>query len=388
MDLLAAALVAIVGVNVVPMDSERVLRGQTVIVDDARVVMLGPVESVDVPAEAEVVYGEGRWLLPGLTDMHVHVVERDLPLCIATGVTTVRDMAGLDSVLALVGRAHGPRIVPASKLLIGPNFENPPFSRLVTRASDAAAVVDEQLARGATFIKVYDGLARDVYDAIVAAARQRGVKVGGHVSQYVPIAHAVVSLDSIEHLSGYPLGTMDRQLAEMSRDGGVWNCPTMTVFTQYATRDMPEVQRAQFLARRRALVTALHEAGARILAGTDCGYYFPCGTTLLDELDELHGAGLSNFEALSAATRSAGEYLDDPTLGIIAPGASADFLLVPENPLEDLSALRRPAGVMLRGEWIAHARRRVARQASQLPRVLFTTEITGSTETAVQLDKR
>src|SRR5512141_2388672 len=98
MHLLAATLVAIVGVNVIPMDSERVLRGQTVIVEDARVVTLGPVESVPVPAGAAVIYGNGRWLVPGLTDMHVHVVEEDLPRYVATGVTTVRDMAGIDSV--------------------------------------------------------------------------------------------------------------------------------------------------------------------------------------------------------------------------------------------------------------------------------------------------
>jgi imidazolonepropionase-like amidohydrolase len=178
----------------------------------------------------------------------------------------------------------------------------------------------------------------------------------------VPIAHAIVSQDSIEHLSGYPLGATDGELAAMSRNSGVWNCPTMTVFTRYVTRDMPEPGRTQFLNARRALVTALHEAGARILAGTDCGYYFPCGTPLLDELDELHAAGMSNFEALSAATRSAGEYLDDLTLGVIAPGSSADFLLVRGNPLDDLSALRRPAGVMLRGRWIPLERRRAVRK--------------------------
>lgn len=367
MHLLAAGLVAIVGVNVVPMDSERVLRGQTVIVADARVVTIGPVDAVAVPLDARVIFGEGRWLLPGLIDMHVHVVEEDLPRDVAAGVTTVRDMAGIDSVMALVGRADGPRILPGSKLLTGPNPQTPYFARPVTRASEAAAVVDEQLARGATFMKVYDGLSRDVYDALVAASRRRGVKVAGHVSQYVPIAHAIVSQDSIEHLSGYPLGTMNRELASMTRDAGVWNCPTMAVFTQYVTRDMPEPQRTNFLTARRALVSALHEAGARIVAGTDCGYYFPCGKSLLDELDELHSAGLSNYEALSAATRNAGEYSGDASLGVIAPGASADFLLVRDNPLEDLSTLRAPAGVMLRGKWIPERRRAVRRAASLVP---------------------
>ena len=123
----------------------------------------------------------------------------------------------------------------------------------------------------------------------------------------------------------------------------------MVVFTQSVTRDMPEPQRTQFLNARRALLTALDEAGARILAGTDAGYLVPAGTSLHDELAELREAGLTPFEALSAATRSAGEYLGDPTLGVIAVGARADLVLVAENPLENLATLRTPAGVMLRG---------------------------------------
>lgn len=358
---LLAAVIALVGVNVVPMDSERVLRGQTVIVEGAQVTAVGLVEAVPVPEGAEVIYGEGRWLVPGLVDMHVHVREGDLPRYIASGVTTVRDMAGVDSVMALVGRADGPRIVAGSMLLTGPNPKTPYFSRPVTRVQDAAAAIDEQLARGCAFIKVYDGLARDVYDAIAAAAHQRGVKVAGHVTLNVPLSHAVVTQDAIEHLSGYSPGTNDRQLAEMTQRAGVWNCPTMAVFTQWVTRDMPEPARTSFLSARRALLTALHEAGARILAGTDAGYYFPGGASLHDELAELHDAGLTPYEALAAATLSAGEYLGDPALGVIAPGAHADLLLVRDNPLEDLSTLRQPAGVMLRGHWIPQVRRRAAR---------------------------
>jgi imidazolonepropionase-like amidohydrolase len=358
--LLAATLV-FVGVNVVPMDTERVLLGQTVVVEDAHVVAIGPVDAVPIPDDARVIYGRGRWLVPGLVDMHVHVIERDLPRYVENGITTVRDLAGLDSVLALVGRNSGPRILPSSKLLTGANPSNPFFSRPVTSVQGAATAVDEQLARGATSIKVYDGLTREVYDAIVSAARARGVKVAGHVTNNVPIAHAMAMQDSIEHLSGYPLGVSDQTLAEASREAGVWNCPTMIVFTRYVTRDVPEPARTQFLNARRAMLTALDEAGARILAGTDAGYLVPAGTSLHDELAELRDAGLTPFEVLSAATRSAGEYLDDPTLGVIEVGARADLVLVAENPLENLATLRSPAGVMLRGRWISYGKRRALR---------------------------
>ncbi len=356
-----AEVVAFAGVNVVPMDAERVLHAQTVIVEDGHVVAMGPVETIDIPNGARVIYGRGRWLVPGLIDMHVHVIERDLPRYVENGITTVRDLAGLDSVLALVGTEHAPRILASSRLLTGASPQNPFFSRPVTRVEDAAAAVDEQLARGATSIKVYDGLRRDVYDAIIARAHARGVKVAGHVTHNVPIAHAMTSQDSIEHLSGYPLGSDDHGYAEASRAAGVWNCPTMVVYTQYVTRDIPEPQRTQLLNARRALLTALDEAGARILAGTDAGYLVPAGTSLHEELAELLAAGLTPYEALRAATRAAGEYLDDPTLGVIDVGARADLVLVAENPLENLATLRNPAGVLLRGTWIPYARRRAVR---------------------------
>jgi imidazolonepropionase-like amidohydrolase len=356
-----AAVIVFVGVNVVPMDSERVLLGQTVIVEDARVRTLGPVDAVPVPPGARVIYGNGRWLVPGLVDMHAHMRAPDLPRYIENGVTTVRDLAGLDSVLEIAGRGEGPRLFVASKLLTGANPQNPFFSRPVTRVEDAVPAVDEQLARGCDSIKLYDGLRRDVYDALVAAARNRGVRVAGHVTNDVPIAHAMAMQDSIEHLSGYPLTGDARALAAQSRASGVWNCPTLVVFTQWVTRGMAEPQRTQFLNARRSLVTALDEAGARILAGTDAGYLVPAGVSLHDELAELRGAGLTPFEALSAATRSAGEYLGDPGIGVIAEGAHADLVLVASNPLQDLGTLRRPAGVMLRGQWISYGKRRAAR---------------------------
>jgi imidazolonepropionase-like amidohydrolase len=169
--------------------------------------------------------------------------------------------------------------------------------------------------------------------------------------------------DSIEHLSGYPVqqASLHRELAVASREAGVWNCPTLAVFTQRVTVNMPPAEREQLLDARRSFVTALYENGARILAGTDGGWLLPAGVALHDELDELVAAGLSRFDALSAATRSGGEYLGQP-IGTIATGNRADLLLVASNPLEDLRVLRRPDAVMLHGEWVyAQGRRRAVR---------------------------
>src|SRR5690349_25075118 len=91
----AAAATAFVGVDVIPMDRERVLRDQTVVVRDGKISALGPEKEIAVPADAARVDGRGKFLLPGLADMHVHVWDQDdFTLLLANGVTTVRNMFG------------------------------------------------------------------------------------------------------------------------------------------------------------------------------------------------------------------------------------------------------------------------------------------------------
>ena len=352
---LLAAIVAFVGVNVVPMDTERVLTAQTVVVRDGVIAEIGAVEDVAVPDGAQVVYGRGRYLVPGLIDMHVHVLARDLRTYVENGITTVRDLAGLDSVLTAAQRVErgellGPRIVTSSMLLNGPN--PPPnaasFAVVVSNASSASAAVNGQLARGVLWIKLYENLDRATYDSLVNAADARGAKIAGHVSSLIDVRYAMTRQRTIEHLSGYPLN--DLSLASLSRDAGVYNCPTLHIF---ATRN-------QNIAARRTFVRALRDAGARLIAGTDAGYLLPAGVSLHNELDELHLSGLTNFEALSAATRTAAECLADDSIGTIAVGKRADLVLVAANAIENLATLRRPAGVMLGGEWISYEKRRAA----------------------------
>jgi imidazolonepropionase-like amidohydrolase len=344
-----------VGVNVVPMDGEEVLAGYSVVVSDGAIAAVGPVADIAVPAEARVIYGNGRWLMPGLIDMHAHIRAVDLGLYLNNGVTTVRDMAGLPSVLALAqrieaGEISGPRIIAGSRLIDGPTPANPHFSVPLPNAASAPEIVDAELARGCSFIKVYDNLTRPMYDSVVSAARSRGVKVGGHVPRAVPMEHALASQDSIEHLSGYDLSRA-ASLAQATRATGTWNCPTLHVFSEVITANMRDEDRRRLLDARSAMVRALHDAGARIIAGTDAGYLLPAGSSLIDELEELHASGLTRFEALAAATRDAGEYLEISGLGTIRPGRPADLILLDANPLVSFDTLRRPVGVVVRGEW-------------------------------------
>jgi imidazolonepropionase-like amidohydrolase len=245
----------------------------------------------------------------------------------------------------------------------------------VSDAAQADAVVAAQLARGVTFIKLYENLPLATYDALILSASARGARIAGHVSAFVDVRHAMESQDSIEHLNGYERAvslvpnavandigawqnvdrTRYRALAELSATKGVWNCPTLYVYAVLSNRSTSVIE------NRRAFVRELHDAGARLVAGTDAGYLVPAGSALLEELRELVASGLTNYEALSAATRDAAEFLHlGDEIGTIEKGKRADLLLLADSPLEDLDALRSPIQVILAGDPLFDGRRRSA----------------------------
>jgi imidazolonepropionase-like amidohydrolase len=405
---------AFVDVSVVPMDSDQGLDHQTVVVDGDVISVIGPVSETAVPEGARVIDGTGKYLMPGLADMHVHISNEDeFLLFVANGVTTVRDMWGDEDRLAWRagierGDILGPTIYTSGPIIDG----NPPWiegSTVVESTEDAERVVAEQKAAGYDFVKVYDLLTADAYADIVAAAEKHGMPVVGHVPDAVGLGGVLdAGQASIEHLRGYSAalasdpekvthGSEDwamadtskmRALAEATQEAGVWNCPTLVVGQKWV---QPEEQRAlseqtvmRFIApavrdewnpdtsylssfpaeklaavegshRERLLMTlALHKAGARLLLGTDCGNPFVvAGFSVHEELANLVDAGLTPYEALLTGTRNAAEFVGaSGEFGVVAAGARADLVLTVGNPLEDIGAVAQPAGVMVRGVWL------------------------------------
>ena len=182
-----------VDVNVIPMDRERVLPNQTVLVQDGRIAALGPSDAVVVPAGAIRIDGTNRYLLPGLVDMHVHLRRPiDLDLLIANGVTSARVMSGSARSLELRaqiagGELRGPNLYTAGPILEGmppPGFEEViPINGkvLIATGAEAAAEVARQKAAGYDFVKVYNNLPAEAYRGLVEAAKTHGLPVIGHV---------------------------------------------------------------------------------------------------------------------------------------------------------------------------------------------------------------
>ncbi len=188
-------------------------RNQTVLVRGHRIVAVGPAASVTVPARATTVDGRGKFLIPGLWDMHVHTAvpggRETLALYVASGVTGIRDMAGdwttlrgwRDSIAA--GQFVGPRIVASGPYLEGGDVPIPHL--LVRSAAEAYAGVDSLVRLGVPFIKVHSQLRPETYFAIARRARERGIAFAGHVPNSVGARAASDSGQrSIEHMLAIP----------------------------------------------------------------------------------------------------------------------------------------------------------------------------------------
>ncbi len=205
-----SADIAFINVNVVPMDQERILENHTVLVEDDLITWLGPADEIEVPAGALRIDGTDKYLMPGLVDSHVHAwIENDLKLYVANGITTVRNLWGAPLHFQWRQRmAEDPEFVSPTIYTAGPLIDGAPpiwrTSAVATTPGEGSAMVAEHAAAGYDFIKVYNRLPADTYDAILGAAVAHGLTVQGHVPNAIGLFRALASgHHAIEHFSGY-----------------------------------------------------------------------------------------------------------------------------------------------------------------------------------------
>ncbi len=213
----ASGALAFVHVNVIDATDAPVQADMTVIVKDKRIVEIKKSTEVQVPANTTVIDARGKYLIPGLWDMHVHTVFGDwlprnervtLPLFVANGVTGVRDMGGDLDVLKQwrakieAGSLIGPRMIIAGPMLDGP-VPRFPSSAPVSSAADGRKVVDDLKAQGVDFIKIQSLIPRDGYFAAAEEAKKLGLTFVGHVPDAVRASEASnAGQRSIEHFTG------------------------------------------------------------------------------------------------------------------------------------------------------------------------------------------
>lgn len=397
---------AIEGVHVLPMDRETVLENRTVIVRGDRIVTVGPAGEVEIPDGAERIDGSGKYLLPGLAEMHGHIPPPNLPdsypetytedvlfLYLAAGITTVRGMLGSEGQQELKDRVDRGEMDGPHLYLAGPSFNG----QTVTSPSQAAERVRRQKEEGWYLLKVHPGLTREEFDAMAQTAHEVDIPFGGHIPEAVGLLHALDSgQQTIDHLDGYiayleggdqPVSESDlEEVAELSLQSGVWVVPTMALWeTIIGSADYEQMEQFDELKymppvvldqwrnsvetirsnsnmetagvhaeNRLKLLKALSDAGVPILMGTDAPQLYSVpGFSIHRELPFMSRAGMSTYEILKSGTLAVGEYFSDvDRFGTVAADQRADLLLVDRNPLENLEHLQQLSGVMVGGKWL------------------------------------
>ena len=409
-------VVVFTNVNVVSMEHQTALMGQTVVIENDKIFSIDP--EAKYPEEAQVIDTQGKYLVPGLAEMHAHIptpqqgedlIEETMFLYLAAGVTTIRGMLGHPRHLELRTQVKDGSILGPHIYTSGPsiNGETAPDHETATR------MVREQKEEGYDFLKLHPGIKRDVFDSIVSTAKEVGIPYAGHVSRDVGIHHALDSdYASVDHIDGYVEGLVPAEkgvdpqengffginftdladenlLAELIQktlDHNVWIVPTQCLAERWAgpssaeelladpemaymapetlegwqqrknqmTADADLELANRWIELRRRIIKSMHDNGVGILLGSDAPQVFNVpGFAIQHEIEMYVAAGLTPFEALLTGTVNPAKYFDiESKAGLVKPGYQADLLLVDGNPLEDISNLGNRAGVMIRGKWL------------------------------------
>jgi len=398
-----AESVALINARLLSLETGAWSDARTVLIEGERIVAIG--DELAIPDDAQVIDASGLFVIPGLIDSHVHLFdEGDCTLMLAHGVTSALNMAGSRMHLQLRDRAGDGEVLPTI-LTTGPMLKTEAsplveFEEVVLTRDAAEAAVRAYAAAGYDFIKVWGPVSPEVYGAIMATARDEGVRVTGHIPRDVGLEGVLeAGQSSIAHVEEFlnkhfdredPSDAALREAAELVAAAGVRVITTLITyeaiagsvaadpdpllsrperelldpmrqllwtpdFNRFRSEDRvgEEARFRDLLLIKQRIALALHEAGAPLLAGTDAGELpgLVPGADLHRELEVLVASGLSPLEALRSATSVPGAYLfpEGPPVGVIREGARADLVLLRADPLEDISNTRTVDGVIVRG---------------------------------------
>lgn len=408
-------VIAFTHVNVLPMTSDIVLEDQTVVISGDKISLISPSENVELGEMVTVIDGTGKFLVPGLAEMHGHVpptnppenaprymtaeyVENTLFLYTAAGITTVRGMLGWPDQLQLKEKIASGELIGPNLYLAGPSFNG----NSINSVQEAIDKVVQQKEEGWDLLKIHPGLTLDEYDAIATKANEVGITFGGHIPSDVGIIHAIeMGQETIDHMDGYVVyldkysaAELDKKINEIiqiTKDNNVWVIPTQALWeTIIGSADYEMMQNYDELkyipknlvsgynswtkrlldnskfdlksakehsALRMRLLSEMNKSGVKILMGTDAPQLYSVpGFSIHREFKIMTDAGMSPYDILVTGTKNVGDYFSSKAnFGVITIGKRADLLLVDDNPLVDITNLQHLSGVMVSGKWMPKA---------------------------------
>jgi len=394
-------------VSVLTMKDSELIKNQSVLIENGVIQKIG----IDIQNQnATLIDGTGKFLMPGLTDMHVHLFDKHplkntwMMLLLINGVTSVRDMCGQPEKLQLREKIKKNEILAPNLYQSGPIIngakDNFGLFTFASTPEQAREIVISHKKAGYDFIKVYDGLTKEVYLAIIDEAQKQGMLVDGHLPDKVTLEEALKqNHNSIEHLTGY-FEWKDNQVslsapdnyASLTANSSVWNCPT--IYNHYMNGSRKGVSEMMSFAETSGLLPGelkkiwkkrvnnmskevvdivdkystsnfeslkkiilnLYTSKAKLVAGTDAGnlpLLIP-GYSLHQELKIMNEIGIPTYEVLKMTTANAALAMNkDTEFGTVEIGKGADLLLLNSNPLDNLDNLQDKDGLMIRGIWLS-----------------------------------
>lgn len=330
----------------------------------------------------QAVDGRGLHLVPGLIDMHAHIAAvegRFVPgsLFTSRGVTTIRDLGGFSAgVRAAAASGDAPTIHSAITTLNGEAMS--PFHRRVSTEAEVASAVADLARAGAAVVKIHRAFPPTLLPALVTAARAKNLGVTGHIPLGLhPLRACQSGMAGIEHVGSfveayvsavsgakqddavrYLLSDDADPLYRCLADRKVTVTPTLILYESIARARSGNAplseQFRRFIADMQSIALRLHRAGVPLLPGTDSsGLDRPAvtpGVSMLRELELLRGAGISGADLMRIAAANPARALGIDRLGrLVAPGLSADFLLLSGDPRAAVAAYAAPVAIYLRG---------------------------------------
>ena len=400
-------------VTVVTLDQRGTLPGAALLIENGKISRILK-QGEPLPSAAVSIDGTGKYVIPGLVDAHVHI---DRPQSLADylryGVTTVFSLGTRDEhraeLRALMAAQKAGKVEGAKLYATGPSIGN---HRRIENVAGVQPFLDELQRDGLSYVKAYNAIPRDVFDALADGAHARGMGVFGHIPRTFPAAHSLGKIDVVAHMEEFFFAlnhatATDSALSKLSPEWEPDTAPAEALLDQLAARGgaivpklvasavfrtwwldedlwlgLPDSARLDAETRQgwrdynhsrrdqvekrmlreeikqpfiRKLTYLAQKKGVRLLAGSDApipGIY--AGRSLHQELRLLVAAGLTIEEALRAATLNAGQvarrHVDRSTcFGAIEPGCEADLVLLDADPLADIRNVGRIHAVVSDG---------------------------------------